>query len=217
MFDLLTKSETHEPHSYYVLRDEMLVYYVDDISERLATRQETDGWQVSWLEVYIFVFTVRLQEVEASLHCILSVQEAVDMEKSPQLQRLFSPEIFGRFPSTGRSRIRRTALSVIGTPLFRSVWTRMKIPSLGAYSSWFATQSSNSPSSANESNLLLTVLSYVVSALPDSSLCLTAATALRNLCEANRRALAVHIGAFGELHSGLNAIPVNFPLLFFIM
>lgn len=52
------------------------------------------------------------------------------------------------------------------------------------------------------------MLTYVVSALPDASLSLSAATALRNLCEANRKALAVHIGAFGELHAGLNNIPV---------
>ena len=68
--------------------------------------------------------------MEASLHCIMSIQEAVDMEKSPQLQRLFSPEIFGRFPSTGRPRIRRTALSVIGTPLFRSACDTYEDPLL---------------------------------------------------------------------------------------
>ena len=44
----------------------------------------------------------------------MSIQEAVDLEKSPQLRRLFSPHIFGRLPSTGRSRIRRTALGIIG-------------------------------------------------------------------------------------------------------
>ena len=37
------------PHlgSYYVLRDDMLGYYVNDIAERLATMRETDGWQVN--------------------------------------------------------------------------------------------------------------------------------------------------------------------------
>lgn len=70
--------------------------------------------------------------------------------------------------------------------------------------------------------MLLTVLSYVISALPDPSLCLSAATALRNLCEANRTALAVHIGAFGELHASLNSIPVSlrfppFPLFIFLL
>ena len=82
---------------------------------------------------------------------------------------------------------------------------------LGVYSSWFATQS-HPPPSSTEPNLLLTVLTYVVSALTDPSLSLSAAVALRNLCEANRKDLAAHIGAFGELHAGLDRIPVR-PLI----
>lgn len=39
--------------------------------------------------------------------------------------------------------------------------------------------------------------------------------ALRNLCEANRRDLAAHIGAFGELHAGLDRIPVRLSKWFF--
>ena len=69
----------------------------------------------------------------------------------------------------------------------------------GAYASWFARHSLDSLLDSSNENLLLTVL----------SLCLSAATALRNLCEANRTALAVHIGAFGELH-------VRFTLVSFI-
>ncbi|KAF8188698.1 armadillo-type protein [Pholiota molesta] len=161
-------------NAYYVLRNDMLAYFVNDIIERLATRQESDGWQ----------------EIEATLHCIMSIQEAIDMETIPEMKRIFSPEVLGRLPSTGRSRVRRTALGVIGT-----------------YSSWFATQAHADAANPAEPNLLLTVLTYVVSALPDPSLSLSAATALRNLCEANRQALAVHIGAFGELHAGLSNIP----------
>ena len=86
----------------------------------------------------------------------------------------------------------------------------------GVYSSWFATQSHPPPSStSSEPNLLLTVLTYVVSALTDPSLSLSAAVALRNLCEANRKDLAAHIGAFGELHAGLDRIPVRSLILFF--
>ena len=44
----------------------------------------------------------------------MSVQEAVDPEKSPQLARLFSSEILGRLPTTGYNRLRRTALGAIG-------------------------------------------------------------------------------------------------------
>ncbi|KAF8147686.1 armadillo-type protein [Crassisporium funariophilum] len=160
-------------NAFYVLRNDMLGYYVNDIAERLSTRADTDGWQ----------------EIEATLHCVMSIQEALDMEKATHLSRLFSPEIFGRLPSTGRTRVRRTALGVVG-----------------AYSSWFATQT-HPPPSSSQPNLLLTVITYVVSALPDPSLSLSAAVALRNLCEANRKDLAVHIGTFGELHAGLSGIP----------
>lgn len=56
--------------------------------------------------------------------------------------------------------------------------------------------------------LLLAALSYVVNALPNQSLCLQAGIALRNLCDANRKALAPQIAAFGELHNSLGSIPV---------
>jgi hypothetical protein len=63
--------------------------------------------------------------------------------------------------------------------------------------------------------LLLAALSYVVSALPNPALCLQAGVALRNLCDSNRKALAPHIAAFGELHSGLGSVPVSY--LFFLL
>ena len=33
-------------YRYYVLRDDMLAFYVNDTMQRLATRQEQDGWEV---------------------------------------------------------------------------------------------------------------------------------------------------------------------------
>ncbi|KAG6908732.1 hypothetical protein DXG01_003577 [Tephrocybe rancida] len=158
-----------EPHfSYYVLRHDMLGYLVDDVVQRLAARQETDGWQ----------------EIEATVHCITSIQEAIDMETTPHLPQVFGPDILGKLPSTGATRIRRTTLSLIG-----------------AYSSWFASQPNNPP------GLLMSVLTYVASALTDPMLCLQAAISLRNLCDANRKALAPEIGAFGQLHATLGSIP----------
>ncbi|KNZ71941.1 Importin-13 [Termitomyces sp. J132] len=155
-------------NAYYVLRHDMLGYLVEDVIQRLNGRQEQDGWQ----------------EIEATLHCITSIQEAIDMEKTPHLPRVFGPEILGRLPSTGTSRIRRTTLGLIG-----------------AYSSWFTSQPSIS------SGLLMSVLTYVASALTDPILCLQAAIALRNLCDANRKALAPEIRAFGQLHAALGSIP----------
>lgn len=98
----------------------MLGYYVDDIAQRLATRQENEGWQVSSLlpyhiqELALTHYFPAFQEIEATLHCIMSVQEAMDLEKTPHLGRLFSPDILGRLPSAGHGRIRRTTLGVIG-------------------------------------------------------------------------------------------------------
>jgi hypothetical protein len=45
--------------------------------------------------------------------------------------------------------------------------------------------------------------------LADPAMCQSAGTALKKLCDANRKELAIHISAFSELHSGLNAIPVR--------
>jgi hypothetical protein len=56
----------------------------------------------------------------------------------------------------------------------------------------------------------MNALSYVVAALREPQLCLAAANALRDLCDANRDALAPHVGAFAELHAGLATIPVRF-------
>ncbi|KAG6844170.1 hypothetical protein H0H87_009289 [Tephrocybe sp. NHM501043] len=163
-----SKDQVEKFQVYYVLRHDMLGYLVDDAIQRISSRQEQDGWQ----------------EIEATLHCITSIQEAIDMENTPHLPRIFGSEVLGRLPSAGANRIRKTTLSLIGT-----------------YSSWFASQPNNPP------GLLMSVLTYVASALTDPLLCLQAAIALRNLCDANRKALAPEIGAFGQLHAALGSIP----------
>jgi len=107
----------------------------------------------------------------------MSTKEALNFEEA-HLFRLFSPEIHRRLPSTGQTRVQRTGLGFIGV------------------------YSHPPPSSTSfEPNLLLTVLTYVVSALTDILLSLSAVVALRNLCDANRKGLAAHIyiGAFGDL------------------
>ncbi|KZT19856.1 ARM repeat-containing protein [Neolentinus lepideus HHB14362 ss-1] len=160
-------------NAYYILRNDMLEFYINGILERLNARRENDGWE----------------EIEATIHCIMSIQEAVPVEDNEHLRCLFGPDILGRLPITGRYRVRRTMLSLIGT-----------------YASWFTTQRTPPPGSSQPS-LLMTAVSYVANALPEPSLCLQAANALRDLCDANRIALAHHIVAFGELHVGLTGIP----------
>ena len=78
----------------------------------------------------------------------------------------------------------------------------------GAYATWFTSQPTQPPGSAAPS-LLMNSISYVVAALPEAALCLPAANSLRDICDANRTALAPHISAFGELHAGLANIPVG--------
>lgn len=156
-------------NAYYILRDDLVGYYVNDLLGRLASRQDQQKWQ----------------EVEATLHCVMAIQEAVPIEDNPHLVRLFGPEVYGRLPVTGNERVRRTALILAGS-----------------YSSWFTTQTSTTGTT-----LLMNIISYVVAALSEPSLCLPAANALRELCDANRTVLAPHIGAFSQLHAGLTGIP----------
>lgn len=46
----------------------------------------------------------------------MSIQEALDLETTPYLGRIFQADILGRLPSTGHGRVRRTALTLIGSP-----------------------------------------------------------------------------------------------------
>lgn len=52
-------------------------------------------------------------------------------------------------------------------------------------------------------------VAHVAAALPDATLCLPAANALRDLCDANRAALAPHVAEFAALHARLAGIPVR--------
>ncbi|KAJ6620534.1 armadillo-type protein [Mycena sp. CBHHK59/15] len=163
-------------NAYYILRDDLLAFYVGDVEQRLTAGVGGGGWE----------------EIEATLHCILSIHEALDLQhaaSSPHLTRLFEPALLARLPdasagaSPGVQRVRRTALGVVGT-----------------YASWLATQ----PADA-----VLPALGYAVGALADAdgALCLQAALALRSLCDANRRALAGRVDAFAEVHAGLDRVP----------
>ncbi|KAH7096895.1 ARM repeat-containing protein [Auriculariales sp. MPI-PUGE-AT-0066] len=123
------------------------------------------------------------EEAESALHCIAAIQEGVPLarEKIPILSRLFAPEVLGRLPSTGADRVRLTMLGCIGS-----------------YATWFPAQ---------DSTLLLGVVNYVASAIHEPTLCLSAANALKELCDANRSALAPHVSAFGELYGRLGDVP----------
>ncbi|KAH8115086.1 ARM repeat-containing protein [Phellopilus nigrolimitatus] len=153
-------------NAYYILRSGMLKPYVEEFVLLLNSPQPNDCWE----------------NAEAILHCIMSVQEAVELAQSPHLERLFGPEVLGRLPTSGNDRVRQTALSLIG-----------------AYATWFTVPVDN--------RFLLSTLNYVVQALDEPALCLSAANALRELCDANRTNLANHIADFGQLHARLPMIP----------
>jgi hypothetical protein len=85
----------------------------------------------------------------------------------------------------------------------------------GTYASWFTTQRTE-PSSSTPSPLM-NAISYVVAALSEPSLCLEAANALRDVCDANRKTLAPHIDAFANIHVGLTDIPVRDIIFLYVL
>jgi hypothetical protein len=135
----------------------------------------------------------------------MSIQEAVPLEDNPFLARLFGPDVLGRLPTSGQDRIRRTMLGLIGRSIAHDFDPLPNLPCSAAYSTWFT----KAPTPTSTPSLLMNAISYVVTALPEPALCLPAANALRDLCDANRAALAPHIGAFAELHAGLSGISVR--------
>ena len=54
------------------------------------------------------------QEVEATLHCVMSIQEAVPLEPNKHLSLLFGSDILGQLPTSGSHRVQRTMLGLIG-------------------------------------------------------------------------------------------------------
>jgi hypothetical protein len=61
-----------------------------------------------------FSFNTLRQEIEATLHCIMSIQEAIPLEDNPFLVQMFGSDAVGRLPSAGQDRIRGTLLGLIG-------------------------------------------------------------------------------------------------------
>ena len=62
----------------------------------------------------ILLYLTLQQNVEAILHCIMSIQEAAGNSLSPYFHRLFEAEILRRLPTTGNERVRRTMVGLIG-------------------------------------------------------------------------------------------------------
>ncbi|KAJ6620516.1 hypothetical protein B0H10DRAFT_2216020 [Mycena sp. CBHHK59/15] len=134
------------PPPYYVLRDDLLAFYVGDVEQRLAAGPLPHVFGPSFRPApssppslpclpspaasppsppllpplpSLPLTDVRSpQEIEATLHRILSIHEALDLEhavSSPHLARLFAPALPARLPdasagaSPGMQHVRRTA------------------------------------------------------------------------------------------------------------
>ncbi|QRW26295.1 Myb protein 1A [Rhizoctonia solani] len=189
-------------NAYYVLRDEMLRELVDPLVERLVNEP------VDW------------ESVEATLHNIKAIQEALPVDPNPSLATLFGPRVLGRLPRAGTHRVRRTALATVGayaTWFTTGARTRASTPAgddsdrvgpqtAAANGANLAVPSTNAGEGAS---LLLDAVGYVVAALEEPAVCGDAARALKELCDANRVRLAPHIQSFGELHQRLPRIPAN--------
>lgn len=105
--------------SYYILRADLTSYYVNDVIERLQVGPDQRGWDVGGFTSMHRDSSNRiaLKEIEATLHCLLSIQEASPVEDNADLKRLFSSETLGLFPKTGSTRVRRTTVVLIGNSM----------------------------------------------------------------------------------------------------
>ncbi|CUA76173.1 Myb-binding protein 1A [Homo sapiens] [Rhizoctonia solani] len=190
-------------NAYYVLRDDMLRALVEPLVDKLSTEH------VDW------------EDVEATLHNIKAIQEALPVDPNPSLATLFGPRVLGRLPRAGTHRVRRTALATVGayaTWFTTGARTRAGTPAADdadragpqTVSNGATLTVPSTGSNAGEgAGLLLDAVGYVVAALEEPVVCGDAARALKELCDANRVRLAPHIQSFGELHQRLPRIPAN--------
>lgn len=201
-----------------------MAYYANDIQERLTTRQPHQGWEVRSFIHHIDINIVKSDSLPSMSmirklrgHSIASCRST---KRSLSNRTLISHASLALRFSAGS--LRQAPTGQDGQPSCSSVrmcqrnQARARPANLarlaGSYASWFTTQPMPTPPStqgAQEPSLLMSAISYVVAALPEPHVCLQAADALRDMCDANRDALAPHIGAFGELHAGLTGIPVR--------
>ncbi|KAG8982393.1 hypothetical protein FRB93_008149 [Tulasnella sp. JGI-2019a] len=154
-------------NTYYILRDDLFKAIIPGTAALLASPTLQPG---------------TLENVEAVLHVVKAIQEAISLQPNEYLAAVFGSSILGRLPTEGKDRIRWTILNLIG-----------------AYATWFHAQETT--------DLLMLVMNYVVGAFAEPALSLHAARALRDLCENNRKALSSQIESFGALYANLHSIP----------
>ena len=105
--------------SYYILRADLTSYYVNDVIERLRKGPDQREWDVGAITPVCcsILNWIILKEIEATLHCLMSIQEGSPVEDNADLKRIFSSETLGVFPKTGSTRVRRTTVVLIGNSM----------------------------------------------------------------------------------------------------
>jgi hypothetical protein len=119
-------------------------------------------------------FNTIYQEIEATPHCIVSIQEAAPqqlplLEDNPFLAQLFGSDVPSRFPTVGQDRVRGTILRLIDirTAHMSFDWRLPNLACPGMYSTWFTSQS-KTPTPTTTPSLPMNAISYV---LPEPTLC----------------------------------------------
>ena len=146
--------------SFYVLRRPLLGFFHGQLVERLIGPSSA-GQPVAW------------HEVEAVLHALRCVREAVPTDEAEILPFVFSPEVLSRLPSEGQQRVRLTAVSLIGD-----------------YASWLHLHPAFVPGAVE----------LLVPALSVPALCVEAAKSLKRVCDLCRHRLTGHVGPLAGLY-----------------
>ncbi|CAG8504703.1 10566_t:CDS:10 [Paraglomus occultum] len=133
--------------AYVILHEELLAYLIDLIAKQLNTPNSND---------------IHYEDAESTLYCIKAISESMSSSENTYLPRLFGAEIYGRLPSHGQTRLRNTALVLIGS-----------------YAEWL-----------NENpDFLLPAINYIMASLNEPGLSFSAATAFKDVCELCRNHL----------------------------
>ncbi|CAG8743627.1 3362_t:CDS:10, partial [Cetraspora pellucida] len=113
------------------------------------------------------------QDLESTLFCIKCIAEVVDHNENVYLPRLFGAEVYGMLPLQGHIRLRNTTLSLIGS-----------------YADWFK----------SHPQYILSALNYLIPALSDAELALSAATSFNEVCDACRDSLVGDIDSLVNMY-----------------
>ncbi|CAG8458064.1 10209_t:CDS:10 [Paraglomus brasilianum] len=133
--------------AYVILHEELLAYFIDLIANQLNTPNSDFN---------------RYEDAESTLYCIKAISESMSNSENTYLPRLFGAEIYGRLPSHGQTRLRNTALVLIGS-----------------YAEWL-----------NENpDFLFPSINYIMASLNEPGLSSSAATAFKDVCELCRNHL----------------------------